>query len=111
MAKTAGRTSSGRTARWDPARATASALGLVGVRELIQMRRPLRDNPRTDDPRRVVIRTYAGTSDDAELLRVINAAFFGHPDRVGGPRSSLPSGARRGSIQTAWILPTVIFAT
>ncbi len=48
--------------------AIASALGLVGVRELIQMRRPLRDIPEPTIPDGVVIRTY-GTSDDAELLR------------------------------------------
>lgn len=67
-----------------PARATASALGLVPVRELLQMRRTLRD---THDLVRPVpdvrIRTYAGTADDAELLRVNNAAFADHPEQGG----------------------------
>ncbi|UXA06624.1 mycothiol synthase [Mycobacterium sp. SMC-2] len=68
----------------EPARATASALGLVPVRELLQMRRTLRD---THDLVRPVpgvrIRTYAGPGDDAELLRVNNAAFTDHPEQGG----------------------------
>ncbi|MBL7508175.1 mycothiol synthase, partial [Escherichia coli] len=80
---TAGRNQFWAHGTLDPARATASALGLVGVRELIQMRRPLRDIPEPTIPDGVVIRTYAGTSDDAELLRVNNAAFAGHPEQGG----------------------------
>jgi mycothiol synthase len=68
----------------EPARATASALDLVPVRELVQMRRSLRDIP---DPVAaapgVRMRTYAGTADDAELLRVNNAAFATHPEQGG----------------------------
>lgn len=70
----------------ESARATASALGLVAVRELMQMRRPLRDiaEPVTPDRlREVRIRTYAGRSDDTELLRVNNAAFSYHPEQGG----------------------------
>jgi mycothiol synthase len=66
-----------------PARATASALGLVPVRELIQMRRPLDDITAPVIPEGVRIRTYAGVADDAELLRVNNAAFAGHPEQSG----------------------------
>lgn len=69
-----------------PARSTAAALGLVPVRELIQMRRPLRDiaDPVVPDRlREIRIRTYAGPSDDAELLRVNNAAFSYHPEQGG----------------------------
>ncbi|OBB93018.1 mycothiol synthase [Mycobacterium sp. 852002-40037_SCH5390672] len=68
----------------EPARATASALGLTPVRELMQMRRSLRDLPDTvPTVPGVEIRTYAGTDDDAELLRVNNAAFAHHPEQGG----------------------------
>lgn len=68
----------------EPARATASALGLAPVRELIQMRRSLRDLPDSVRPvPGVHIRTYTGTADDAELLRVNNAAFAYHPEQGG----------------------------
>jgi mycothiol synthase len=67
----------------EPARATASALGLVVVRELLQMRRPLADLPALTVPDRVRIRTYSGPADDAELLRVNNAAFAWHPEQGG----------------------------
>jgi mycothiol synthase len=67
-----------------PARATASALGLAAVRELMQMRRSLRDLPETvPQAPGVKIRTYAGAADDAELLRVNNAAFSYHPEQGG----------------------------
>ncbi|ORA14609.1 mycothiol synthase [Mycobacterium arosiense] len=68
----------------EPARATASALGLTPVRELLQMRRSLRGLPGTvPTVPGVEIRTYAGPSDDAELLRVNNAAFAQHPEQGG----------------------------
>lgn len=68
----------------EPARATASALGLTPVRELMQMRRSLRDLPDTVPAvPGVEIRSYAGPSDDAELLRVNNAAFAYHPEQGG----------------------------
>ena len=66
-----------------PARATAAALGLVVVRELIQMRRALTDLPAATVPERVRIATYSGPADDAELLRVNNAAFAWHPEQGG----------------------------
>lgn len=100
LAKTAGRNQFWAHGTLDPARATASALGLVGVRELIQMRRPLRDIPEPTIPDGVVIRTYAGTSDDAELLRVNNAAFAGHPEQGGWTAVQLAE--RRGE---AWFDP------
>ncbi|MET0897378.1 MAG: mycothiol synthase [Mycobacterium sp.] len=65
------------------AKATAGALGLTAVRELLQMRRSLKDVPATDIPDGVQIRTYAGVGDDAELLRVNNAAFSWHPEQGG----------------------------
>jgi mycothiol synthase len=67
----------------EPARATAAALGLVVVRELLQMRRPLTDLPPVTVPDGVRIRTYSGPADDAELLRVNNAAFAWHPEQSG----------------------------
>jgi mycothiol synthase len=66
-----------------PARATAAALGLVVVRELLQMRRPLTVLPALTVPDDVRIRTYSGPADDAELLRVNNAAFAWHPEQSG----------------------------
>ena len=45
LAKTAGRNRFWAHGTLEPARATASALGLVPVRELVQMRRSLRDIP------------------------------------------------------------------
>jgi mycothiol synthase len=83
LAKTAGHNRFWAHGTLPPARATASALGLVPVRELVQMRRPLRDIPEPPIPARVWIRTYAGTTDDAELLRVNNAAFASHPEQGG----------------------------
>jgi len=74
----------------EPARATASALDLVVVRELVQMRRSLRDIP---EPVGAVpgvrIRTYTGAADDAELLRVNNAAFVAHPEQGGWTAADL----------------------
>ena len=67
----------------EAARATAAALGLVVVRELLQMRRPSADLPALTVPDDVHIRTYAGPADDAELLRVNNAAFAWHPEQSG----------------------------
>jgi mycothiol synthase len=66
-----------------PARATAAALGLVVVRELLQMRRPLTGLPSVTVPDGVRITTYSGPADDAELLRVNNAAFAWHPEQSG----------------------------
>lgn len=88
MARAALKKSSGHNRFWahgtlEPARATASALGLTAVRQLVQMRRPLRDIAEPAIPGDISIRTYAGPDDDAELLRVNNAAFAGHPEQSG----------------------------
>lgn len=68
----------------------AANLGLKKVRELLQLRRtlppgdpaavPLPPLPERDD---VVLRTYAGPADDAEILRVNNASFEWHPEQGG----------------------------
>ncbi|MGE2688405.1 mycothiol synthase [Mycolicibacterium pulveris] len=73
----------------EPARATAAALDLVVVRELLQMRRPLTDLPSVTIPDGVRIATYAGPDDDAELLRVNNAAFVWHPEQGGWTESDV----------------------
>lgn len=67
----------------EPARATAAALGLRAVRELIQMRRPLAGLPPAPSVDGVRFATYAGPQDDAEVLRVNNAAFSWHPEQGG----------------------------
>jgi mycothiol synthase len=67
----------------DAAQATARSLGLVVGRELLQMRRPLRDLPPVPAPADVRFTTYSGPDDDAELLRVNNAAFAWHPEQGG----------------------------
>ena len=67
----------------EPARALASTLGLVIVRELLQMRRPLVDLPPLRELPAVRIATYSGPDDDAEILRVNNAAFSWHPEQGG----------------------------
>lgn len=67
----------------EPAKATAAALDLVSARELLQMRRSLRDLPAVTVSDGIRLRTYAGPSDDAELLRVNNAAFSWHPEQGG----------------------------
>lgn len=65
----------------EPARATASALGLEVVRELLQMKRPLAGLPPTPVVKGVRMATYSGRNDDAELLRVNTAAFSWHPEQ------------------------------
>jgi mycothiol synthase len=77
----------------EPAQATAKALGLTAARELLQMRRPLPGAgttatssealPSIKIPAGVRIDTYRGPDDDAELLRVNNAAFAWHPEQGG----------------------------
>ena len=83
VAKTGGQNRFWAHGTLEPARATASALGLVPVRELVQMRRSLRDVPAAPAVPGVEIRTYQGRADDAELLRVNNAAFAHHPEQSG----------------------------
>lgn len=72
----------------EAARATASALGLVAVRKLLQMRRSLSELPpvTADDVR---VTTYPGQDVDEELLRVNNAAFAWHPEQGGWTEAEL----------------------
>jgi mycothiol synthase len=89
LAKTVGRNRFWAHGTLEPARATASALGLVPVRELIQMRRSLTGATEPEAPDGVRIRHYAGPADDAEVLRVNNAAFAKHPEQSGWTAADL----------------------
>ncbi|WP_051132792.1 mycothiol synthase [Nocardia paucivorans] len=71
--------------RLPAAEAVAARLGLSAVRELWQMRRDIANTelPSVQAPADIVVRTYRGPADDAELLRVNNAAFDWHPEQGG----------------------------
>jgi mycothiol synthase len=88
----------------ESARETAAALDLVAARELLQMRRPLADLPAVQVADGVELRTYAGPADDAELLRVNNAAFSWHPEQGGWTEAEVAE--RRGE---AWFDPEGVF--
>jgi mycothiol synthase len=93
---------------------TAEALGMTAVRRLMQMRRSLLDLPDVDlpdvdlpdvaIPADVEIRTYQGPADDAELLRVNNAAFDWHPEQGGWTDADIAE--RRAA---AWFDPRGLF--
>lgn len=88
------------------ARAVAGRLGLGVARELWQMRRPL-DHSELPDlvvPEGLSLRTYAGPADDAELLRVNNAAFDWHPEQGGWGEDQIA--ARR---ESSWFDPKGLF--
>ena len=104
LSKTNGRNHFWAHGTLQPARVTASALGLEPVRELVQMRRPLDDIVEPTIPDGVRIRTYAGTVDDAELLRVNNAAFATHPEQGGWSAADLDE--RRAE---SWFDPEGLF--
>jgi mycothiol synthase len=74
------------------------------VRELLQMRRPLTELPPTTHPDGVRIVTYSGPDDDAELLRVNNAAFAWHPEQGGW--ADVDIAERRGE---PWFDPDGLF--
>jgi mycothiol synthase len=77
---------------------------MTAARELMQMRRSLRDVPDAAIPEGVTIRTYAGPADDSELLRVNNAAFAWHPEQAGWGEAEISE--RRGE---AWFDPDGLF--
>lgn len=67
------------------AQALAAAMGLTRRRELLQLRRTggrVGLDP-VSVPDDIALRTYAGPDDDAEILRVNNAAFDWHPEQGG----------------------------
>ncbi len=89
-----------------PAQAVAAVLGLKIVRELLQMRRPLAgtDLPEVTVPGGVSLRTYRGHQDDAELLRVNNAAFSWHPEQGGWTGKDIA-----GRRDESWFDPAGVF--
>ncbi len=87
-----------------PRRRPHLRLGLQALRELLQMRRSLRDVPASGTPDGVRIRTYAGPADDAELLRVNNAAFDWHPEQGGWTEAEIDE--RRAE---SWFDPDGLF--
>lgn len=88
------------------AKALAAGLGLVTARELWQMRRSLAtpELPELTVPDGLLLRTYAGPADDAELLRVNNAAFAWHPEQGGWTERDIA--ARRAE---SWFDPKGLF--
>jgi len=88
------------------ARAVAGRLGLGVARELWQMRRPLAtpELPELTVPDGILLRTYAGPADDAELLRVNNAAFDWHPEQGGWGEGEIA--VRR---ESSWFDPKGLF--
>ena len=88
------------------AQALAASLGLTARRELLQLRRPLAgaELPSLTVPDDLVLRTYAGPSDDAEILRVNNVAFEWHPEQGGWSDDEIAT--RTG---TEWFDPAGLF--
>ncbi|PVY28385.1 mycothiol synthase [Williamsia muralis] len=88
------------------AQALAASLGLTARRELLQLRRPLAgaELPSLTVPDDLVLRTYAGPSDDAEILRVNNVAFEWHPEQGGWSTDEIA--ARTGA---DWFDPAGLF--
>ncbi|WP_078312775.1 MULTISPECIES: mycothiol synthase [unclassified Mycobacterium] len=86
------------------AKALAAKLGLVALRRLHQMRRPLSDLPTVSADPSVVIRHYAGPQDDSDLLRVNNAAFSWHPEQGGWTQDDLS-----GRFAEPWFDPSGVF--
>jgi len=88
----------------DAARALAKSANLHPVRELIRMRRSLRDIPEAVAPEGIRIRSYAGPTDHPELLRVNNAAFAWHPEQGGWTEADIAERARED-----WFDPAGLF--
>ncbi|KAF0848016.1 mycothiol synthase [Nocardia caishijiensis] len=88
------------------AKALAASLKLTTARELWQMRRSLAtpELPPLEVPEGLVLRTYTGPADDAELLRVNNAAFAWHPEQGGWTERDIA--ARRAE---SWFDPAGLF--
>ncbi|WP_313676842.1 mycothiol synthase [Mycolicibacterium sp.] len=86
------------------ARALAATVGLRPVRELVQMRRPLEDLPKSESPQGISLRSYGGSADHAELLRVNNAAFAWHPEQGGWTETEI---AER--LAAPWFEPDGLF--
>ncbi|GAB19937.1 acetyltransferase MshD [Gordonia effusa NBRC 100432] len=97
----------------DGAQALAASVGVSSQRELLQLRRALGAGSGASGPNvlgssttaaalpelplreDIILRTYAGAEDDAEILRVNNAAFDWHPEQGGWSLDDIA--ARTGS--------------
>lgn len=87
------------------AQSLAASLGLTSLRQLLQLRRPLTDPlPELTVPDDLTVRTYGGPADDAEILRVNNAAFEWHPEQGGWTAEQIDE--RTGS---DWFDPAGLF--
>ncbi|AYJ48528.1 mycothiol synthase [Rhodococcus sp. P1Y] len=90
----------------EPAQSVARSLGLEIARELLQLRRPLA-TPELPDvalQQGISLRTYRGHQDDAELLRVNNAAFSWHPEQGGWTGKDIEERRNEG-----WFDPAGVF--
>lgn len=90
----------------DAAKGFARALDLTVARELLQLRRPL-DVPVLPEivvPEGVTLRTYLGHEDDAEIVRVNNAAFSWHPEQGGWTQAEIDERTAEG-----WFDPAGLF--
>ncbi|MFE4503992.1 mycothiol synthase [Rhodococcus sp. NPDC056743] len=90
----------------DAAKEFAKALDLTSARELLQLRRPL-DVPELPEivvPEGVTLRTYFGHEDDAEIVRVNNAAFSWHPEQGGWTQAEIDERTAEG-----WFDPAGLF--
>lgn len=87
--------------------ALAAAMGLTKKRELLQLRRPVgpgHELPELAVDPTVELRTYAGPADDAEILRVNNAAFDWHPEQGGWTPEQI-----RERVEADWFDPEGLF--
>ncbi|MFW0796627.1 mycothiol synthase [Gordonia sp. CPCC 205515] len=88
--------------------ALAESLGLARRRELLQLRRPLGptapDLPALEPRDDLLLRTYDGATDDAEILRVNNAAFDWHPEQGGWSLDQITE-----RVQSSWFDPAGLF--
>ncbi|MFW0789117.1 mycothiol synthase [Gordonia sp. CPCC 205333] len=85
------------------AQGLAASVGVSSQRVLLQLRRALgggsdatgSELPALPSRNDIILRTYAGAEDDAEILRVNNAAFDWHPEQGGWTLDDIA--ARTGS--------------
>ena len=104
LARTGGRVRFWAHGTLEPARALAASMNMQPVRELIRMRRSLRDLPEVVVPEGVTIRTFSGEPDISELLRVNNAAFSWHPEQGGWTAADIT-----GRTAERWFDPEGLF--
>lgn len=88
-----------------PATRVAAKLGLSAARELLQMRRAFDAAPLPSyaAPEGISVRTYE-SADDAEILRVNNAAFAWHPEQGGWAHADIAARQRE-----PWFDPAGLF--